>query len=134
MPLSPAKSFEDLIVWQKAHAFVLHAYEFSATFPRSEAFGLAPQLRRAAVSVSANIVEGFRRRGLPDKVRFLNIAEASVEEATYYLILAKDLSYGDRPDLRAELDEVSRMLGAYARAIQSRNRTRNPEPLLAPSS
>jgi four helix bundle protein len=89
-----AKTFRDLRVWQKAHEFVLGVYRFSEGFPRVETYGLTAQLRRAAVSVPANIAEGFRRRGKPDKVRFLNIAQASLEECRYYLILAKDLNYG----------------------------------------
>jgi hypothetical protein len=72
---------------------------------------------RAAVSIPANIAEGFRRRGRPDKARFMNIAEASLEETRYYLILAQDLGYGDTTQLTRDLDQMSRMLTAYARAI-----------------
>ena len=96
---------------------MLAAYKFSASFPRQETYGLTSQLRRAAVSVPANIVEGFRRRGRPDKARFLNLAEASLEERSYYLILAQDLEYGDSTKLAAAADEVSKLLRAYAAAI-----------------
>jgi four helix bundle protein len=113
----PAKSFRDLIVWQKAHHFVLAIYAFTAAFPRQETYGLSSQMRRAAVSIPANIAEGFRRRGRPDKARYMNIAEGSLEECRYYLILAKDLGYGDPADLNATLEEVSRLLDAYARAL-----------------
>ena len=89
----PAKSFEDLVVWQKAHAFVVGVYHESAALPKSETYGLTSQLRRAAVSVAANIAEGFKRFGKADKVRFLNIAQASLE-ARYYLILTRDLKSG----------------------------------------
>jgi four helix bundle protein len=106
-----------LVVWQKAHRFVLDAYQFSAGFPKSETYGLTSQLRRAAVSIPANIAEGFLRRGKADKARFLNIAHGSLEECRYYLILANDLNYGQSDDLMLQLDEVSRMLSAYARAI-----------------
>jgi four helix bundle protein len=112
-----AKTFRDLVVWQKAHGFVLDVYQFSAGFPKSETYGLTAQLRRAAVSIPANIAEGFLRRGKPDKARFLNIAHGSLEESRYYLILANDLNYGQSDDLMRQLDEVSRMLSAYARAI-----------------
>jgi four helix bundle protein len=88
-----AKRFEDLIVWQKAHRFVLGAYQYSASFPKTETYSLVSQLRRAAVSIPANIAEGFRRTGRADKVRMLNIAEGSLEECGYYLILANDLKY-----------------------------------------
>lgn len=91
----PAKSFEDLIVWQKAHSFVLTVYRLTGSFPKHEIFGLTSQFRRAAVSVPANIAEGFRRRGTSDKTRFFNTAQASVEECRYYLILARDLEYAD---------------------------------------
>ena len=73
----PAKSFEDLLVWQKAHSFVLSIYKLTGAFPKHEIFALTSQFRRAAVSIPANIVEGFRRRGTQDKVRFFNIAQAS---------------------------------------------------------
>ena len=114
---APARTFRDLVVWQKAHQFVLDVYQYSAGFPRSEAYGLTSQLRRAAVSIPANIVEGFRRRGDADKVRMLNIAQGSVEECQYYLILTKDLNYGECGDLAILLEEVSRILDAYAKAI-----------------
>jgi len=112
-----ARTFQDLVVWQKAHLFVLGAYEYSGEFPRSETYGLVTQLRRAAVSIPANIAEGFRRQGRADKVRMLNIAQASLEECRYYLILAQDLEYGSSLELQAKLAEVSRILDAYAKAI-----------------
>lgn len=90
MYASPARSFRDLLVWSKAHEFVLAVYSFTATFPKQEIYSLALQMRRAAVSIPANIAEGFRRRGRPDKARFMNIAEGSLEECRYYLILAQE--------------------------------------------
>jgi four helix bundle protein len=87
MPRSPAQTFRDLIVWQKAHEFVLGAYKLSKEFPREEVYGLTSQFRRAAVSIAANIVEGFKKKGQHDKARFLNIAQGSLEECRYYLIL-----------------------------------------------
>jgi len=68
--MEKSKSFEDLIVWQKAHQFVLRAYSVSATFPKSEVYGLTSQYRRAAVSIAANIAEGYKRTGTADKLRF----------------------------------------------------------------
>ena len=114
-----AKSFRDLVVWQKAHRFVLSVYRHSETFPRSETYGLTSQLRRAAISIPANISEGFRRRGKADKARFLNIAQASLEECRYYLILAEDLDYCSCNEVSAQLEEVSRMLQVYAKAISA---------------
>lgn len=117
--LKPARTFQDLLVWQKAHRFVLEVYAFTTALPRQETYGLSLQMRRAAVSIPANIAEGFRRRGKADKARFMNIAEGSVEECRYFLILANDLGYGDTQKLSAMLVEVSRLLGAYAAAILS---------------
>jgi four helix bundle protein len=101
------------------HEFVLAVYGFTAGFPREETYGLALQMRRAAVSVPANIVEGFRRRGKTDKARYMNIAEASLEESRCYLILAADLGYGNTDKLTASLEEVSRLLNAYSSAIRA---------------
>lgn len=117
----PAKSFEDLVVWRKAHEFVLGVYELTKTFPKEETYGLRSQLRRAAVSIAANIAEGFRKRGKADKARFMNTAEGSVDESHYYLILARDLRYGDTESLIRTLDEVSRLLNAYSGAILASN-------------
>jgi four helix bundle protein len=71
---SPAQSFEDLIVWQKSHQLTLLVYRVTSAFPKSELYGLVSQMRRAAVSVPANIAEGFKRRKNPDKARCMNIA------------------------------------------------------------
>ena len=120
MSKQPAKSFRDLIVWNKAHQFVLSVYLFTRNFPTSETYGLSSQLRRAAVSIPANIAEGFKRRTLADKVRFLNIAQGSLEECRYYLILAKDLDYGDSTQLMLNLEEVSKLLDAYSGKIEKR--------------
>ena len=114
-----AKTFRDLIVWRKAHEFVLAVYRFTATFPKHETYALAVQMRRAATSVGANIAEGFRKRGRADKVRFMNTTEGSLEESRYYLILAQDLGYGQTEPLMNALEEVSRLLNGYARAILS---------------
>src|SRR6202162_5824695 len=108
----PARTFQDLLVWQKAHQFVLGVYSFTAAFPKPETYGLSLQMRRAAVSIPANIAEGFRRRGKADKARFMNIAEGSVEECRYFLILAKDLGYSDTERLASSPDEASRLLNA----------------------
>ena len=114
---APARCFEDLIVWRKAHEFVLAVYGATASFPRQETYGLVSQMRRAAVSIPANIAEGFRRRGRPDKVRFMNTAQGSLEESRYYLVLAQDLGYAQTPNLRDSLDEGGRLLDACAKSI-----------------
>ena len=112
-----ARTFCDLLVWQKAHRFVLAVYAFTARFPKSETYGLSQQMRKATVSIPANIAEGFRRRGKADKIRFLNTSEASLEETRYYLILSQDLGYGDTGVLLNSLGEVSRLLSGYSKAI-----------------
>ena len=115
----PARTFEDLIVWQKAHGWVLAAYRFSEGFPSKEIYALTSQLRRAAVSIPANIAEGFKKTGVADKRRFMNTAQGSLEECRYYLILSRDLGYGDVSQLLPQLEEVSRLLDAYSRAIET---------------
>ncbi|HEX4349815.1 MAG TPA: four helix bundle protein [Verrucomicrobiae bacterium] len=116
-PRPPARTFQQLIVWQKAHEFVLGVYHFTENFPRTEIYGLTSQFRRAAISMPANIAEGFKKRGRPDKARFLNIAQGSVEECRYFLILAKDLNYGNTTPLVALLEETSKLLESYSAKI-----------------
>lgn len=88
--MQKSKSFKDLIVWQRAHALVLSVYELTKRFPREEIFCLTHQYRRAAISITANIVEGYRKRTKPEKIRLLNIAQGSLEECKYYALLPKD--------------------------------------------
>jgi four helix bundle protein len=116
-PGQAARTFRDLTVWQKAHELVLAIYRLTESFPEREKYGLAHQMRRAAVSIPANIAEGFGKRSKAEKSRFLNIAEGSLEECRYYLILAQDLGYGNTEPPMSTLEEVSRLLNAYARAI-----------------
>ena len=119
MKREPAKEFQDLIVWQKAHKFVLISYKISACFPAHEIYGLTSQFRRAAVSIPANIAEGFKRKTKADKARYMNIAQASVEECRYYLILIKDLGYYDTLELMSLLEEISKLLDSYTSSILS---------------
>ena len=112
-----ARTFQDLVVWQKAHGFVLSVYRTTRGFPKGETYGLTPQFRRAAVSIPANIAEGFRKAGKGDKHRFMNIAQGSVEECRYYIILCRDLGYINEDGLMPQLEEVSKLLDAYAKAI-----------------
>ena len=91
----PSKNFTDLIVWQKAHEFVLETYKVTRDFPMEERFALCTQFQRAAVSIPANIAEGYKKLSRADKLRFMNISQGSLEECRYYIILSKDLSYID---------------------------------------
>ena len=87
------KSFEDLFVWQKSYEFVLKVYKAVKAFPPEERFGLTSQFQRAAVSIPANIAEGYKRLGRADKLHFLNISQGSIEECRCYIHLGKDLGY-----------------------------------------
>ena len=117
MERQPAQKFEDLVVWQKSHALVLRVYKVTRAFPKDELFGITSQMRRAAVSVSANIAEAFSKKGKADKARILNISQASLEELRYYFILSRDLGYLAKDADWTDLSEVARLLGAYVRAI-----------------
>ena len=117
MKREPAKTFHDLIVWQKAHQFVLSVYKTTKHFPKEEMYGLTSQLRRAAISIPANIAEGFKKRGKPDKCRFMNIAQGSLEECRYYLILSRDLGYIETNSLMSQIEETSKLLNAYSTSI-----------------
>lgn len=116
-----SKTFKELIVWQKAHQFVLVVYNMTKSFPKEELFGLTSQFRKAAISIAANIAEGYRKRGKADKARFLNISEGSLEECKYYLILTKDLGYAITDKEYDLAEEVSKLLNAYSNKILSSN-------------
>lgn len=123
-----ARSFQDVNIWQKAHQWVLGIYRMTDGFPKNEQFGLTSQLRRAAISIPANFVEGFRKKGRLDKLRFYNIAQGSISESQYYLILANDLGYANTTGLLEQLKEIDIMLDAYIRRIKGeaeRKKTRS---------
>ena len=118
------KSYKELIVWQKAHSFVLKVYSFSESFPKSELYGLTSQFRRAAVSIAANIAEGYVKKSPADKVRFFNISLGSLEECSYYIILSKDLNYITEEQsviLDKLLSETEKILNTYITRVQSSN-------------
>ena len=106
-------SFSDLIVWQKSHQLVLTAYKLVAKYPKFEEFGLSSQTKRCVVSIPSNIAEGFKRKSNKDSLHFYNIAEGSLEEARYQLLLAKDLEYINKSEhdhIAALCDEVGKLL------------------------
>ena len=115
--MKTSKSFQELNVWQKSHNLVLEIYKISKSFPKEEIFGLIGQIRRAGVSIPANIAEGYKRLGKQDKIRFFNIAQSSLEEVKYYLILIKDLGYSETKILSDLAIEIGKMLNAYIRSI-----------------
>jgi four helix bundle protein len=102
---------------KRRNQFVLSVYRYSEFLPKAEIYGLTSQFRRAATSVPANIAEGFKKRTKLEKTRFMNIAQGSLEECRYYLILIHDLKYGDSSELMTQLEEVSKLLDAYSCAI-----------------
>lgn len=118
--MSTIKSFRDLLVWQKAHHCVLRIYQLTKSFPSDERFGLTSQIRRAAVSIAANIAEGFKKKGLRDKLNYYNISQGSLEEVRYFVILSHDLGYMNDPEIENELEEVAKMLESFRSKLQSK--------------
>jgi four helix bundle protein len=124
---APARRFEDLIVWQKAHQLLLMIYKLTEGFPPEERYRMTAQLRDAAGSITSNTSEGFRRETLADKNRFLNIAQASADEVRNWLIVARDLRYGKAGEAASCLlqqEEVARLLNAYRGSIRARMSSR----------
>ena len=120
--MSSIVSFRDLIVWQKSHQFVLEIYSITSGFPKEETYALTSQLRRAVVSVPANIAEGFKKKTLPNKLNFLSHSEGSLEEVKYYLILAKDLNYINIEifdSVFSRSEEVSKLISGYSKVIRN---------------
>ena len=113
-------SFENVLAWQKAHDFVLLTYRVTRHFPEDEKFGLTSQFRRAAVSIEANIAEGYKKLSKADKLRFFNISQGSLEECRDYHILSRDLGYlhaGEFEQLHQNIEEASKFLNSYCKAI-----------------
>ena len=119
MDKTSTKSFTDLIVWQKAHRFVLSVYRLTKEFPKEEVYGLTSQFRRAAISIAANIAESYKKWSEKEKSRFLNIAHSSLEECRYYLILSNDLDYCKVERENDLLEEISKLLFSYTKAIKN---------------
>lgn len=118
--MATSRTFKDLDAWQRAHEFVKAVYQETKKFPEDERYGLTSQFRRAAVSIAANICEGYRKLSKADKLRFLNIAQGSLEECRYYIILSRDVEYIDSSiaeHLEFLINGASWKLNAYAEAI-----------------
>ena len=117
-------TFENIIAWQKAHQFVLTVYRITQSFTIEEVYGLTSQFRRAAVSIEANIAEGYKKLSKADKLRFMNISQGSIEECRDYIILSRDLQYisdNDFTELHNMLEETSKMLYLYCNGIINNN-------------
>ena len=116
----PSKNFTDLLVWNRAHQLVLEVYRMTKNFPVEERFGLCSQFQRATVSIPANIAEGYKKVGRADKLRFMNIAQGSLEECRYYAILSRDLSYINEKEYNSlimRLEETSKLLNSYIKGL-----------------
>ncbi len=113
--------YSDLAVWKRSHALVLQVYRLTKTLPRSEQFGITSQLQRSAVSVPSNIAEGAKRAGRREYAHFLNVAEASLAETDYLLLLAHDLGLAEANSvgaLRQEAEEILRMLSSLRKKVE----------------
>ena len=113
-----SSSFMEIKAWQFAHQFVIDVYTITRKFPDTERFGLCSQFQRAAVSIAANIAEGYKKLSKADKLRFFNISQGSLEECRYYILLSRDLGYIDNTSfdsLNTEIEKVSRFINAYCK-------------------
>ena len=114
------RSFEDFDSWKRSHAVVLQVYSLTRSFPDNEKFGLTSQLRRAAVSIAANIAEGCKRGSRLDFAKFVVTARASAAEVEYLVLLSCELGFIERSvalELREELDHIQRMLTALWKSL-----------------
>jgi four helix bundle protein len=118
------RDFRELKVWSKAHTLTLDLYKVTKAFPPDERFGVTSQVRRAAVSVGANIAEGCGKSTKPDFARFLQMALGSASELEYHLLLASDLGYLDKTrhaELASAVVEVKRMLTGFIHHLNDRD-------------
>ncbi len=119
--------FTEIKAWQRGHALVLTIYRMSVGFPLAERYGLLSQLRRAALSVPTNIAEGSKRTGRHDYAHFLNIAEASLAETEYLLMVSRDLGYLTAPQatmVLKDVAELARMLHGLREKVEPFARAR----------
>ena len=117
-------TFQNILAWQKAHEFTKLVYEITKEFPEDEKFGLTSQFRRAAVSIGANIAEGYKKLNKADKLRFLNISEGSMAECMNYIILSKDLNLINDSQYNSLCDALEiawKLLTAYCNGIINNN-------------
>lgn len=118
---SKIKSFTDLNAWKKAHKLVLMIYKITKEFPKEEIFGLVSQMRRAVVSITSNIAEGFSRQSKKEKIQFYSIAKGSLTEIQNQLLIAKDIGYISKKDFQfiAEQSiEVNKLLNGLIRYLK----------------
>jgi four helix bundle protein len=122
------RNYRDLQVWKKAHDLTLELYRVSQRFPREEIYGITGQLRRAAVSIGANLAEGCGRRTSTELARFVRIALGSASELDYHLLLSRDLGYMAAEEFAsasAALIEVRKMLTSFLNSVAEQIETRS---------
>jgi four helix bundle protein len=115
--------FTDLNAWKEAHSLVLITYKEVSTFPKTEQFGLIGQMKRAAVSISSNIAEGFSRQGNKEKLQFYFVAKGSLTELENQITIARDLTYLDSKgyqQLASQIETVGKLLTGLIKCIRSR--------------
>lgn len=122
------KSFTNLVAWQEGHRLVLGIYQSTRNFPKEEMFGLTSQLRRAVVSVTSNIAEGFSRNGGKEKLQFYRMALGSLAEIQNQLLIAKDVEFLARDEFTKIANRtiiVSKLLNGLMKSIGNRSRSLN---------
>src|SRR5947209_17813188 len=122
------RNYRELQVWHKAHKLTLDLYRLSREFPREELYGLSSQMRRAAVSIGANLAEGCGRRTSTELARFVRIALGSASELDYHLLLSRDLGFMATEEFAsasAALTEVRKMLTSFLNSVEGQIKTQS---------
>lgn len=122
--MEKTRTFKELIVWQKSHKLVLEIYRTTKVYPKEEVYALTSQIRRASVSIAANISEGYKKKTKASKLNLLNISEGSLEEVKYYILLSKDLEYISEKEynyLENMCNEVGRLINGYSIGVSKNN-------------
>ena len=117
------QSYTDLLVWKQGHKFVIFVYQITKHFPREELFSLTDQIKRAAVSITRNIAEGFSRQSYKEKLQFYFIALGSITEIQNQLLIAKDVYYIDNPifqDASAQIVSIQKLLSLLIKSTKQR--------------
>lgn len=118
------RDFTDLFVWQKAHVLVVEIYKLVAEFPSFEKYGLADQLRRASVSITSNIAEGFGRHSMKEKIQFFHMAMGSLTEVRNQIYIVRDVGYMKDQiiidSLLLKISEVEKMMFGLIKSSKTR--------------
>ncbi len=118
---SKIRSFRDLNAWTSGHSLILLIYKITEDFPEKERFGLASQIRRAAVSITSNISEGFNRESLKEKIQFYSISRGSLAEVQNQLLIARDIGFLNEEHFLKAADEsvvVSKLINGLIKSLK----------------